>query len=50
MVEKVERFDITPNGVKVAVIQYATGVRTEFDLNTHNSKNAIIQGIKNVQS
>lgn len=41
--------DIQPNEVRVAVVQYSEKQKTEFSLNTHNNKDAVISAIKRLR-
>lgn len=38
-----------PDQVRVAVVQYADRVKTEFSLNSHNNKQAVISAIKRLR-
>ncbi|XP_068602082.1 collagen alpha-3(VI) chain [Brachionichthys hirsutus] len=45
----VEQLSVQPDQVRVAIIQYADKVKTEFSLNTHNNKPAVISAIKRLR-
>merc|ERR1711881_362260 len=45
----VDKFNVSPQGVKVALLQYSTRPRIEFNLNDHTSKAAVKQAVENVQ-
>uniref|UniRef100_A0A8C6NQX2 VWFA domain-containing protein n=1 Tax=Nothobranchius furzeri TaxID=105023 RepID=A0A8C6NQX2_NOTFU len=42
----VQQLDVKPDKVRVAVVQYADRMKTEFSLNSHNNKQAVISAIK----
>uniref|UniRef100_A0A665UX84 Collagen type VI alpha 3 chain n=1 Tax=Echeneis naucrates TaxID=173247 RepID=A0A665UX84_ECHNA len=45
----IQQLSIHPDEVRVAVVQYADNVKTEFSLNSHNSKPAVISAIKRLR-
>lgn len=45
----VQQLDVQPDQVRVGVVQYADGVQTEFSLNSHNNKQAVISAIKRLR-
>lgn len=45
----VQQLDVQPDQVRVAVVQYADKVKTEFSLKTHNSKPDVISAIKRLR-
>ncbi len=45
----VQQLDVQPDQVRVAVVQYADKVKTEFSLNSHNNKPAVISAIKRLR-
>ncbi|KAM9851036.1 collagen alpha-3(VI) chain-like [Aulostomus maculatus] len=45
----VQKLDVQPDQVRVAIVQYADNVKTEFSLNSHNSKPAVISAIKRLR-
>ncbi|XP_040913420.1 collagen alpha-3(VI) chain-like [Toxotes jaculatrix] len=45
----VQKLDVQPDQVRVAVVQYADRVKTEFSLNSHNNKPAVISAIKRLR-
>lgn len=45
----VQQLDVQPDQVRVAVVQYADNVKTEFSLNSHNNKPAVISAIKRLR-
>ncbi|XP_034549561.1 collagen alpha-3(VI) chain [Notolabrus celidotus] len=45
----VRQLDVRPDQVRVAVVQYADGVKTEFSLNSHNSKPSVISAIQRLR-
>merc|ERR1719219_368667 len=45
----VDKFRVSPQGVKVALMQYSTTTRLEFNLNDHTTKKAVSNAVKNVQ-
>ncbi|KAM4559282.1 collagen alpha-3(VI) chain-like isoform 1-T1 [Odontesthes bonariensis] len=45
----VQQLDVQPDQVRVAVVQYADRVKTEFSLNSHNNKPAVISAVKRLR-
>jgi len=45
----VDKFNVSPEGVKIALLQYSTSPRIEFNLNDHKTKGAVKQAVKDVQ-
>ncbi len=45
----VQQLDVQPEQVRVAIVQYADRVKTEFSLNSHNNKEAVISAIKRLR-
>ncbi|XP_041663504.1 collagen alpha-3(VI) chain [Cheilinus undulatus] len=45
----VRQLDVRPDQVRVAVVQYADRVKTEFSLNSHNSKSAVISAVQRLR-
>lgn len=45
----VQQLDVQPDQVRVAVVQYSDTVKTEFSLNSHNNKPAVISAIKRLR-
>lgn len=45
----VDKFQVSPQGVKVALLQYSTGTRLEFNLDDHKSKKSVTNAVKRVQ-
>ncbi|XP_047198474.1 collagen alpha-3(VI) chain isoform X2 [Hippoglossus stenolepis] len=45
----VQQLDVQPDQVRVAVVQYADQVKSEFSLNSHNNKPAVISAIKRLR-
>ncbi|XP_040004074.1 collagen alpha-3(VI) chain-like isoform X3 [Xiphias gladius] len=45
----VQQLNVQPDQVRVAVVQYADKVKTEFSLNSHNNKPAVISAIKRLR-
>lgn len=45
----VQQLDVQPDQVRVSVVQYADKVKTEFSLNSHNNKPAVISAIKRLR-
>ncbi|XP_061774641.1 collagen alpha-3(VI) chain-like isoform X2 [Nerophis ophidion] len=45
IVNIVQQLEIQPDQVRVAVVQYADNVKTEFSLNSHNNKAAVISAV-----
>lgn len=45
----VRQLDVQPDQVRVGVVQYSDRVKTEFSLNSHNNKQAVISAIKRLR-
>ncbi|XP_077946796.1 uncharacterized protein col6a3 isoform X3 [Gasterosteus aculeatus] len=45
----VQQLDVQPDQVRVGVVQYADQVKTEFSLNSHNNKPAVVSAIKRLR-
>ncbi|XP_041719044.1 collagen alpha-3(VI) chain isoform X2 [Coregonus clupeaformis] len=45
----VQQLDVQPDQVRVAVVQYSDKVKTEFSLNSHNNKPAVLSAIKRLR-
>ncbi|XP_060909960.1 collagen alpha-3(VI) chain-like isoform X2 [Labrus mixtus] len=45
----VQQLDVQPDRVRVAVVQYGDRPKTEFSLNSHNSKQAVTSAIKRLR-
>ncbi|KAM9364847.1 LOW QUALITY PROTEIN: collagen alpha-3(VI) chain [Pholidichthys leucotaenia] len=45
----IQQLDVQPDQVRVAVVQYADQVRTEFSLNSHNNKLAVVSAVKRLR-
>ncbi|KAM3862171.1 collagen alpha-3(VI) chain-like [Diretmus argenteus] len=45
----VQQLEVQPDRVRVAVVQYADRVKTEFSLNSHNNKPAVLSAIKRLR-
>lgn len=45
----VRQLDVRPDQVRVAVVQYADRVKTDFSLNTHNNKQSVISAVKRLR-
>ncbi|XP_034058037.1 LOW QUALITY PROTEIN: uncharacterized protein col6a3 [Gymnodraco acuticeps] len=45
----VQQLDVQPDQVRVAVVQYADRVKTEFSLNSHNNKPAVVSAVKRLR-
>lgn len=45
----VQQLNVQPDQVRVGVVQYADGVKSEFSLNSHNNKQAVISAIKRLR-
>merc|ERR1712226_866698 len=44
----VDKFNVSPEGVKIALLQYSTSPRIEFNLNDHKTKESVKQAVKNI--
>ncbi|KAM4731405.1 collagen alpha-3(VI) chain-like [Anableps anableps] len=49
IVSIVQQLDVQPDKVRVAVVQYADSAKTEFSLNTHNNKQAVLSAVKRLR-
>ncbi|XP_062421245.1 uncharacterized protein col6a3 [Pungitius pungitius] len=45
----VQQLDVQPDQVRIGVVQYANRVKTEFSLNSHNNKPAVVSAIKRLR-
>ncbi|KAM8856608.1 collagen alpha-3(VI) chain-like isoform 3-T3 [Spinachia spinachia] len=45
----VEQLDVQPDQVRIGVVQYANQVKTEFSLNSHNNKPAVVSAIRRLR-
>ncbi|XP_040924738.1 uncharacterized protein col6a3 isoform X4 [Betta splendens] len=45
----VKQLDVRPDQVRVAVVQYADKIQTEFSLKSHNNKEGVISAIKRLR-
>ncbi|XP_054642805.1 collagen alpha-3(VI) chain-like isoform X2 [Dunckerocampus dactyliophorus] len=45
----VQQLDVQPDQVRVAVVQYADRVKTEFSLNSHTNKPAVVSAVKRLR-
>ncbi|XP_042350341.1 LOW QUALITY PROTEIN: collagen alpha-3(VI) chain-like [Plectropomus leopardus] len=45
----VKQLDVKPDQVRVAVVQYADRVQTEFSLNSHNNKPAVVSAVRRLR-
>ncbi|MEQ2263850.1 hypothetical protein XENORESO_013887, partial [Xenotaenia resolanae] len=45
----VQQLDVQPDRVRVAVVQYADRAKTEFSLNTHSNKQAVLSDVKRLR-
>ncbi|XP_078119206.1 collagen alpha-3(VI) chain isoform X4 [Sander vitreus] len=45
----VRQLDVQPDQVRVGVVQYADRVKTEFSLNSHNNKPAVVSAIQRLR-
>ncbi|XP_067371135.1 collagen alpha-3(VI) chain-like isoform X3 [Channa argus] len=45
----VQQLDVQPDGVRVAVVQYAENYKSEFSLKTHPTKQGVISAIKRLR-
>jgi len=44
----VDKFNVSPEGVKIGLLQYSTSPRIEFNLNDHKTKKAVKAAVKNI--
>ncbi|XP_072117599.1 collagen alpha-3(VI) chain-like isoform X2 [Mobula birostris] len=45
----IKDFNIGPNDIQIAVVQYSNTPRTEFYLNTYNAKTEVLKAVNNLQ-
>ncbi|KAK7939027.1 hypothetical protein WMY93_002353 [Mugilogobius chulae] len=45
----VQQLDVQPDQVRVGIVQYADRVKTEFSLNSHNNKAAVLSAVKRLR-
>ncbi|KAJ0070549.1 hypothetical protein NL108_015668, partial [Boleophthalmus pectinirostris] len=45
----VQQLDVQPDQVRVGIVQYSDRVKTEFSLNSHNNKAAVLSAIKRLR-
>lgn len=45
----IEALDVGPNATRVGVVNYASAVRSEFSLQSHRSKAALLQAVRRIQ-
>ncbi|XP_029517297.1 collagen alpha-3(VI) chain-like isoform X1 [Oncorhynchus nerka] len=45
----VQQLDVQPDQVRIAVVQYSDKVKTDFSLNSHNNKPAVLSAIKRLR-
>uniref|UniRef100_A0A669F036 Collagen type VI alpha 3 chain n=1 Tax=Oreochromis niloticus TaxID=8128 RepID=A0A669F036_ORENI len=45
----VEQLDVQPNKIRVALVQYADKIKTEFSLSSHNNKAAVVSAIRRLR-
>lgn len=45
----VQQLNVQPDQVRVGVVQYADGVKSEFSLNSHNNKQAVLSAIRRLR-
>ncbi|XP_076012255.1 collagen alpha-3(VI) chain isoform X2 [Genypterus blacodes] len=45
----VQQLDVQPDQVRVGVVQFADNVKTEFSLNSHNNKPAVLSAVKRLR-
>lgn len=45
----VQQLDVQPDQVRVGIVQYADNVKTEFSLNSHNNKPAVLSAVKRLR-
>merc|ERR1712226_1509297 len=43
-----DKFNVSPDGVKIGLLQYSTAPRIEFNLNDHKTKESVKQAVKNI--
>merc|ERR1711981_208749 len=44
----VDKFSVSPGGVKIGLLQYSTSPRIEFNLNDHKTKKSVKAAVKNI--
>jgi len=44
----VDKFNVSPEGVKIGLLQYSTRPRIEFNLNDHKTKKGVKSAVKNI--
>lgn len=44
----VKKFNVSPSGVKIGLLQYSTSPRIEFNLNDHKNKKSVISAINSI--
>lgn len=49
MIQVLQQLDIGPNQIQVAVVQYSRTQKTEFSLNTHSNKRAVINAVRRLR-
>ncbi|XP_041118328.1 collagen alpha-3(VI) chain-like isoform X2 [Polyodon spathula] len=49
MIQVLQQLDIGPNQIQVAVVQYSRTQKTEFSLNTHSNKIAVINAVRRLR-
>uniref|UniRef100_A0A0S7F457 CO6A3 n=2 Tax=Poeciliopsis prolifica TaxID=188132 RepID=A0A0S7F457_9TELE len=49
IVSIVQQLDVQPDKVRIAVVQYADRAKTEFSLNTHNNKQAVLSAVRRLR-
>lgn len=45
----VDKFSVSPGGVKIGLLQYSTSPRIEFNLNDHKTKKSVKAAVENVE-
>ncbi|KAL3970221.1 piezo-type mechanosensitive ion channel component 1/2 [Sarotherodon galilaeus] len=45
----VEQLDVQPDKIRVALVQYADKIKTEFSLSSHNNKAAVVSAIRRLR-
>uniref|UniRef100_A0A8C4TE97 Collagen, type VI, alpha 3 n=1 Tax=Erpetoichthys calabaricus TaxID=27687 RepID=A0A8C4TE97_ERPCA len=49
MLQVLQQLDISPDQIRVAVVQYSNTQKTEFSLGTHTNKNAVINAVRRLR-
>ncbi|MGH0163172.1 UNVERIFIED_CONTAM: hypothetical protein FKN15_047330 [Acipenser sinensis] len=49
MIQVLQQLDIGPDQIQVAVVQYSRTQKTEFSLNTHSNKRAVINAVRRLR-